>query len=154
MPLKNQENVCVFYKKLPTYNPQGTIMIEPKEVKKMQSMKVLGDRVNTSLNKKYIMKKKNFPKSVIEFPRDSKTFHPTQKPLSLFEYLVKTYTNEGDTVLDNCMGAFTTAVACDNTNRNWIGFELNAEYCEQGALRVNDNRANLDLEAVEVKINE
>ena len=153
MPLKNHENVCVFYKKLPIYNPQGVIMVEPREVKKNHSMKVLGKN-NLTLNKSPIVKKKNYPKSVIEFPRDSKTFHPTQKPLSLFEYLVKTYTNEGDIVLDNCMGGFTTAVACDNSNRNWIGFELNDEYCEKGAVRINENRSSLGLSPVEVKINE
>ncbi|MER2089499.1 MAG: site-specific DNA-methyltransferase [Sporosarcina sp.] len=153
MPLKNHENVCVFYKKLPTYNPQGVIRVEPREVKRNHSMKVLGKN-NLTLNKSHVVKKKNYPKSVIEFPRDSKTFHPTQKPLSLFEYLVKTYTNEGDIVLDNCMGGFTTAVACDNSKRNWIGFELNNEYCEKGIVRINDNRSDLGLSPVEVKINE
>lgn len=151
MPMKNHENVCVFYKKLPTYNPQGVEYIKPKVViKNSPNMKVLGKN-NETLKKPHVIKKKNYPKSVVDFPRDSGTFHPTQKPLSLFEYLIKTYTNEGETVLDNCMGGFTTAVACDNTNRNWIGFELEQEYCNKGLIRINDNRERLGLQPVEIK---
>lgn len=150
MPMKNHENVCVFYKKLPTYNPQGVEYVEPKVViKKSPKMEVLGKN-NETLNKPHIVRKKNFPKSVVDFPRDSKTWHPTQKPISLFEYLVRTYTNEGDTILDNCMGGFTTAVACDNTRRSWIGFELESEYCEKGKNRINENRKKLELPEVEI----
>ena len=70
-----------------------------------------------------------FPSTVIEFNNpNNKSIHPTQKPVALFEYLIKTYTNEGETVLDNCMGSGTTAIACINTNRNYIGFELDEEY--------------------------
>lgn len=150
MPLKNHENVCVFYKKLPTYHPQGLIPIQAKKVKKSPKMKVLGER-NATLTKSHYVRYKNFPKSVLDFPRDSKTFHPTQKPLSLFEYIVKTYTDEGEIVLDNCMGGFTTAVACDNTNRRWIGFELQKEYCEVGLERINENRKNLGLPMVKIE---
>lgn len=151
MPMKNHENVCVFYKKLPTYNPQGVEHVKAKVViKNSPRMQVLGKN-NDTLNKPFVIKKKNYPKSVVDFPRDSGTFHPTQKPLSLFEYLIKTYTNEGETVLDNCMGGFTTAVACDNTNRNWIGFELEQEYCNKGLIRINDNREKLGLQPVEIK---
>ncbi|MGE6515209.1 DNA-methyltransferase [Lysinibacillus sphaericus] len=150
MPLKNHENVCVFYKKLPTYNPQGVEYVKPKVViRNSPQMKVLGNS-NETLNKPHVIKKKNFPKSVVDFPRDSGTFHPTQKPVSLFEYLIQTYTNEGDTVLDNCMGGFTTAVACDNNNRPWIGFELEPEYCEKGQERINENRGKLGLSQVEI----
>jgi site-specific DNA-methyltransferase (adenine-specific) len=150
MPLKNHENVCVFYKKLPTYHPQGIIPIKPMKRERSPSMKVLGNR-NATLKKAHYVKYKNFPKSIIDFPRDSKTFHPTQKPVSLFEYIIKTYTDEGETVLDNCMGGFTTAIACDNTNRNWIGFELQKEYCQEGLNRINENRFYLDLPFVEIK---
>lgn len=129
MPLKNHENICVFYRKLPTYNPQGIIKIKPKPVKKNKGMKVLGKR--GSLSKYHVVRYKNYPKSIISVPRESKTFHPTQKPRDLFEYIIKTYTHEGETVLDNCMGSGTTAVAADNTNRNWIGFELDKDYCSQ-----------------------
>ncbi|MUK89134.1 site-specific DNA-methyltransferase [Ornithinibacillus sp. L9] len=150
MPLKNHENICVFYRKLPTYNPQGLIKIKPKKVKKNTNMQALGDR-NGTLNKIHVVRYKNFPKSVISFPRDRKTFHPTQKPEELFEYIIRTYTNEGEVVLDNCMGGFTTAVACDNTNRNWIGFELEKDYCIQGLERVNENRNRLGLPNVRLK---
>lgn len=113
-------------------------------------MKVLGDR-NYTLEKSHYVKYKNFPKSVVDFPRDSKTFHPTQKPVALFEYIIKTYTNEGETVLDNCMGGFTSAVAADNCNRNWIGFELEHDYCQLGMKRINDNREKLLLPPVEIR---
>ncbi|WP_141432436.1 DNA methyltransferase [Bacillus sp. 03113] len=152
MPLKNHENVCVFYKKLPTYHPQGIMKIKPKRVKKEPRMQVLGGR-NVTLKKAHTVRYKNFPKSVLDFPRDSKTFHPTQKPLSLFEYIIKTYTDEGDVVLDNCMGGFTTAVACDNTGRNWIGFELEEEYCLKGMDRINENRDKLGIPNVTIETN-
>ena len=74
----------------------------------------------------------NNPKDIICFsnPSNKGNLHPTQKPIDLLEYLVKTYTNEGETVLDNCMGSGSTAVACINTNRNFIGFEISEEYCK------------------------
>jgi site-specific DNA-methyltransferase (adenine-specific) len=151
MPLKNHENICVFYRKLPTYNPQGLIKIKPKKVRNNPNMKVLGKN-NDTLKKVHVVRYKNFPKSVVSFPRESKTFHPTQKPEELFEYIIRTYTNEGEVVLDNCMGAFTTAVACDNVNRNWIGFELQSEYCKQGQKRINKNRDQLGLPHVDIEI--
>lgn len=113
-------------------------------------MRALGKN-NDSLQRVHVVRYKNFPKSVINIPRQSKTFHPTQKPEELFEYIIRTYTNEGETVLDNCMGAFTTAVACDNTNRKWIGFELEREYCEKGQQRINENREKLGLPYVEIE---
>lgn len=147
MPLKNHENICVFYKKLPTYNPQGVQHIKPVFVMKSPEMKVLGNR-NEALVKPHVVNKKNYPKSIVEFSRDNGTFHPTQKPLALFEYLVRTYTNEGDIVLDNCMGSFTTAIACDNTGRNWVGFEIEPAYCEKGKQRINENRQRLGLQQI------
>ncbi|PPA71923.1 DNA-methyltransferase [Jeotgalibacillus proteolyticus] len=144
MPMKNHENICVFYKKLPTYNPQGIMKIKPKAVKRDPAMKVLGEK-NETLKKPYLVKYKNYPKSIVNIPRESKTFHPTQKPIDLFEYIIRTYTREGETVLDNCMGGFTTAIACDNTNRNWIGFEIQEEYCIKGSKRINENRSKLGL---------
>ncbi|KAB7675304.1 site-specific DNA-methyltransferase [Bacillus sp. B1-WWTP-T-0.5-Post-4] len=136
MPLKNHENILVFYKKLPTYNPQGLIKLDKPILKtKPKNLGILGDHME-SMNKPHVTKYKNYPKSIIDFPRDSKTFHPTQKPVALFEYLIETYTNEGETVLDNCMGSFTTAIACINTNRNYIGFELDEGYWTLGNERV------------------
>ena len=71
---------------------------------------------------------KRYPKTIVKFNRDKDKLHPTQKPVALFEYLIKTYTNEGDVVLDNCIGSGTTAIAAINTNRNYIGFELDENY--------------------------
>lgn len=150
MPLKNHENVCVFYRKLPTYHPQGLIKIKPKMVQNNPNMQALGKQ-NGTLNKRHLVRYKNYPKSIIDFPRESKTFHPTQKPEPLFEYIIRTYTNEGETVLDNCMGGFTTAIACDNSNRNWIGFELSEKYCEKGMERINQNRDCLGLPHVTIE---
>lgn len=151
IPLKNHENICVFYKKLPVYHPQGLIPL--LKVKKSKRRKVGGifKQGDKSLMKEYITTHTNYPKSILDYPRDSDTFHPTQKPVALFEYLIKTYTNKGDLVLDNCMGGFTTAVACDNTERKWIGFELMEEYCERGKKRVNENRDKLGLPHVVIK---
>ncbi|AYY28388.1 DNA-methyltransferase [Bacillus cereus group sp. Bce033] len=144
MPLKNHENVLVFYKKLPKYYPQDLILLDkPIRKKEIRNMKVFGKRNNESLNNVYVKKYTNYPKSVIDFPRDSKTFHPTQKPVALFEYLIKTYTKEGETVLDNCMGSFTTAIACINTKRNYIGFEMDEEYWNLGNKRVNKHIESL-----------
>jgi site-specific DNA-methyltransferase (adenine-specific) len=81
-----------------------------------------------------------FPKTVLRFTKDKgKRHHPTQKPVALFEYLIKTYTNEGDMVLDNCMGSGTTGVACKNLNRNFIGIELDIEYFKIAEKRINEN---------------
>ena len=129
MPLKNVEDVLVFYKKLPTYNPQGIIEANKKQVRKRDK----GTTIYNDMGLKegaYMQKFTNYPKQVIETTKKEKTYHPTQKPVALFEYLIKTYTNEGETVLDNCMGSGTTAIACMNTGRNFIGFEQDKHYCD------------------------
>ena len=89
-------------------------------------------------NHRKIPQDKTYPNSILKFPNESKTstFHPTQKPVKLFEYLIKTYTNENELVLDNCMGSFTTAIACMNTNRNYIGFENDYKYFQLGNNRL------------------
>ncbi|EJR56725.1 hypothetical protein IIO_05255 [Bacillus cereus VD115] len=144
MPLKNHENVLVFYKKLPKYYPQDLVLLDKPITKKVfKNMRVFGKKGNESLNKVHVKKYTNYPRSIIDFPRDSKTLHPTQKPVALFEYLIKTYTKEGETVLDNCMGSFTTAIACINTNRNYIGFEMEEEYWKLGNERVNKHIESL-----------
>ena len=82
------------------------------------------------------------PKTIQKFNRD-RGYHPTQKPVALLEYLIKTYTNEGETVLDNCMGSGSTGVACVNTNRNFIGYELNEKYFEIAEKRINEAMCNM-----------
>ena len=129
MPLRSHEDICVFYKKPPTYNPQMTQGKEchskGRAVGNLARNNNYGkfDVVQTTGNLKY-------PKSILEYqkPHPSTTVHPTQKPVELLEYLVKTYTNEGDTVLDNCMGSGSTGVACINTGRKFIGIELDENY--------------------------
>ena len=83
------------------------------------------------------------PKTVLRFNVEQTGLHPTQKPVPLFEYLIKTYTNEEELVLDNCMGSFTTAVACINTKRNYIGFEMDNTYFELGQKRLDDLQSTI-----------
>ncbi len=132
MPLKLTENILVFYKKLPTYHPQGVIDLEKPVVINKSS-----DSRNYGLKQKmYIKRQKNFPKNVLHFARDKERYHPTQKPVAPLEYLIKTYTTEGETVLDNCMGSGSTGVACINTNRNCIGIELDKSYFDIAVERI------------------
>lgn len=86
----------------------------------------------------YIQQFTNYPTTVLYFDKVQKAVHPTQKPVALLEYLIKTYTREGETVLDNCMGSGSTAIACINTNRNYIGFELNQNYYNVAIKRINE----------------
>ena len=133
-PLRIHENICVFYKKLPIYNPQGLIY---KNVKKKTNRKRLTD-VYRGFKLEYISKGYNYPKTVLKF-KSERGLHPTQKPVALFEYLIKTYTNEGDLVLDNCAGAGTTAIAAINSNRNYILIEKDNNYYNLCKKRINEH---------------
>ena len=143
MPMKAHENLLVFYKKLPTYNPQMTEGHEPIH----SYTKYITTQNNTEIYGK--MNKEisgggetiRYPRSVLTFPSDKQTcyLHPTQKPLALCEYMVKTYTNEGDLVLDNCMGSGTTGLSCKNLNRRFIGIEKEEKYFEIAKDRINNN---------------
>lgn len=148
-PLNVHEYVIVFYKKQPTYNPQMTAG-KPYTQKRLQT-KVTGIADNLGRNTT-ISDGKRYPKSIIRTTGMAQRhiIHPTQKPLGLFEYLIKTYTNEQDVVLDNCMGSFTTAHACDNLNRKWIGIEKEEKYCLLGKERINENRKLLNLTSVDI----
>ena len=152
-PMKETEDVVIFSPggaaaasrngKNMTYNPQGLI---EKKVKKKNNAKRLGKFLHNpehmgSNNKllhetEYEQKWTNYPSEIIEFGLDRNVIHPTQKPVALMEYLIKTYSNEGDTVLDNCMGSGTTGVACKKTNRNFIGIEKESEYFTQAKERI------------------
>lgn len=90
---------------------------------------------------------KKHPRSIIHIQKehDGRQIHPTQKPVALLEYLVRTYTNKGDIVLDNCMGSGTTAIACIREHRNWIGFELNEEYYTKAQQRIKDELSQPSL---------
>lgn len=133
MPMKGHENICVFYKHLPIYNPQKRIVarkdIGRRRIKKADRCKQYGNVAEQD----YIEDGTRYPSDVVEFSNwngalfgntDKTVKHPTSKPVDLLEYLIKTYTNEGDTVLDNCMGSGSTGVACVNTCRNFVGMEI------------------------------
>ncbi len=128
MPMKSHENILVFYKALPTYNP---IMTEGKPYKCKQGKQTDAFGLNTGKEIITINNGDRYPLSVVNFnSTNGSNIHPTQKPVALFEYLIKTYTNEGDLVLDNCAGSGTTAIACLNTKRNYILIEKEPKYYE------------------------
>lgn len=136
-PLVAHEDICVFYKKPPKYNPQMTIgEAYNKGVRKQQTEDdVYGKFDQVEVKSEGL----RYPRSVQYFKTaesEGKTIHKTQKPVALFEYLIKTYTNEGDIVLDNCIGSGTTAIASMNTNRNWIGIELEEAYVHKANERI------------------
>lgn len=149
MPLRSHEDICVFYKNLPTYNPQMT-KCEPHKrnhskgnMLKPQTNKCYGSFVETPT----VIRDEKFPRSIISVNKEHKNgtfFHPTQKPVALLEYLIRTYTNEGDTVLDNTMGSGSTMVACVKTNRNGIGIELMKEYYDIAVKRVEEARNEIE----------
>jgi len=143
-PMKEHEDVLVFSKgtiasgsnRNMKYFPQGLIKSGINKVV-ANKPKYIGARPN-QYGKKYIQEFTNYPRSILEFSREGKTVHPTQKPVALFEYLIKTYTNEGDIVLDNCAGSGTTGVACINTSRNYILIEKDKKYCEIAKQRIEE----------------
>lgn len=134
-PLRCVEDVVVFYGSRPTYNPQGLVRFD-RTVNKGKSAgggTVQGEAIGNGKGSlrsgaDYVQEWTNYPRQLLEIPRDREKVHPTQKPVALMEYLIKTYTNEGDLVLDNCMGSGTTGVAAKNTDRRFIGIERDEKY--------------------------
>lgn len=143
-PLVAHEDICVFYKKPPIYNPQMTVgEAYNKGVRKQQTEDDVYGKFEQVEVKSEGMR---YPRSVQYFKTaesEGKTIHKTQKPVALFEYLIHTYTKEDDIILDNCMGSGTTAIAAINTNRNYIGFELNKEYYELATNRIKNHEKNI-----------
>ena len=139
-PLRRSELISVFYKKQPTYNPQGLVETEvsnfrPNHFKYKKGEKVYGEQREHSNKSNYT----NYPDNILIFANpNSKSLHPTQKPVELMEYLIKTYTNEGETVLDFTMGSGSTGVAAKNLNRNFIGIELDDKYFNIAKERINE----------------
>jgi len=135
-PMVQHENILIFSKSQTTYNPQ-MVTGEPSHIGWNKTQDNSSQPKLTAIKKKYTDQK--FPKTIIyEKKGGASTYiHPTQKPVALMEYLIKTYTNEGDTVLDFCMGSGTTLVACRNLNRNGIGIEKDPEYFEIAKRRIN-----------------
>ena len=144
MPLRQHEDLMVFYDIPPTYNPQ-----------KIKGKKNHSKKIKPAVNNNYgsfnpvdnsnILGNMKFPGSILEFEKThpSLCVHPTQKPIGLIEYLIKTYTNEGDTVHDSCLGSGTTLEACMNTNRKCIGFELSDEWEPDYKKRLRQNETKL-----------
>ena len=146
-PLKYHEDIVVFAKKQHTYNPQMRKGFKP--YKKTQKENYDKDKAvfkdTRAPGSVSVSSGERFPSTVIEFNNpNNKSIHPTQKPVALFEYLIKTYTNEGETVLDNCMGSGTTAIAAINTNRNFIGFELDEECHKASLKRIEEHKKSID----------
>jgi site-specific DNA-methyltransferase (adenine-specific) len=154
MPMKAYETISVFYKEQPTYNPQMVQRTE-KELKRLSHKSVEGvstDTIYGDINRKSLNRYENitkYPTNVINdikcvFNRSGeKVKHPTQKPILLMEYLINTYTNEKETVLDFTMGSGSTGVACVNTNRNFIGIEMDSKYFEIAEQRIKEAKYKL-----------
>lgn len=138
---KCTENICVFYKNQCTYNPQMS-KFEGKPVSNNtnKTHKSILSGKNSTLIKPYVDNGYRYPIDILEFNRVKykEQLHPTQKPVELLEYLIKTYTNENDTVLDNCMGSGSTGIAAINTNRKFIGIEKNEEYFKIAKERISN----------------
>lgn len=133
MPMKNSEIISVFYKKLPTYSPQG---LKDCNVNQKRKSKEYSGLINSNM-KGGIQKKTGYPKTIIEnIGAVFKTVHPNQKPVALLEYLIKTYTIENEIVLDFAMGSGSTGVAANNLNRNFIGIEQDRKYFEIAEQRI------------------
>jgi len=146
-PMRNHEDIIVFYKKQPTYNPQFTYGHTPSHKKGKIGIQ---NETNNCYGEFEVFETRDygdrkFPKSVIEFDREHPPVHPTQKPVALCEWLIKTYTNENELVLDNCMGSGSTAIACVNTNRQYIGFELDKHYFDIATERIENHKQQLTL---------
>jgi len=136
--LKVHEDICVFAIGKAQYNPQGVYETDGKPRGGVKPSKTdLG--FGKSIKSDYKQTKSGCPKSILSFgTNNTKNVHPTQKPVPLLEYLIKTYTNEGETVLDNCFGSCSTGVACLNTNRSFIGIEMDKTYFDIGSQRMLD----------------
>lgn len=137
-PMRSHEDIIVFARNQPTYNPQKTVghKLSNSATSKETNSPVYGKTKSS----KYLAQTTRFPRSIISIPvvnNDSKyRFHPTQKPVELMEYLIKTYSNKNDIVLDNTMGSGTTGVACMNLRRKFIGMELDTKYFEIAETRI------------------
>ena len=150
-PMKKHEIISVFSfgkssngcKNRITYNPQGLVRINKKI--RNSTNNVQGERKSREIGSEFIQKNTNYPTSVLFFDSEKKEIHPTQKPVSLFEYLIKTYTNESELVLDNVAGSGTTGIACINTNRNFILIEKDERYFDIINERISNHKLQLKM---------
>jgi len=133
-PMKMSEDILVFYEKQPIYNPQNLIYKPKKMINSNQKLNLNtpSSTINTKiLKKEYMQEYQNYPTNILNFKSENKNkIHPTKKPIPLLEYLIKTYTDNEDIVLDSCMGSGSTCIASLNTGRNFIGIEKDPKYFE------------------------
>lgn len=149
MPLRSHEDICVFYKKLPTYNPQKTTG-HVRKVSKAEHKVSCKQSLNYGVGGWTTYDStERYPKSIWTFAKDiqKSALHPTQKPVALVEEIIKTYSNVGDTVLDSCGGSMSTAIAAINTKRNYICFEKDREIFNVGNQRVKEYLAQQLLQS-------
>ena len=153
-PLKQHENILLFYKNQPIYNPQPTLkntkgLMSNKNLKKSHKTETTGDSnlIQSDNENEY-----GYPKTILNdipimnnLSKDKSGLHPTQKPVALFSYLIETYTNENDIVLDNCSGSGTTAISCLETNRKYICCELDSNYYDISLKRIDDYNKQVKL---------
>ncbi|KPI46361.1 cytosine methyltransferase [Clostridioides difficile] len=135
-PLRKIEDINVFYKKAPLYTPQGIIKLDIPINHRKKAKTKDGIYRHHTLTKEYLQEYTNYPSNALYFNKETDCIHPTQKPVDLLEYLIKTYTKENELVLDNCSGSGNTGVACANTGRNFFGIELDNNYFLQGKNRI------------------
>jgi DNA modification methylase len=147
MPMKAHENLLVFYKNTPVYNPQMTDGHNPQNYAKNNHNSEVYGKGRDSINR--VGATDRYPRSVLYFPvvnnDDPEKIHPTQKPVGLCEYMIRTYTNPGAVVLDNCMGSATTAVAALNTDRYFIGFEKTKKHFLDSLKRLKNHKTQLEF---------
>lgn len=139
MPLKQTEVISVFYNGLPTYHPQmRKCLPHERNHSRGKQEKEQTNRCYGNFGKaEDVITDEKYPTDIVVFQRDiHNSLHPTQKSVALIQYLIRTYTNPNDVVLDNCMGSGTTAIACIKEKRNFIGFELNKEYYDKACKRI------------------
>jgi len=145
-PMRSIETISVFSKGTAAYYPQGLVPVKQPITKVRQSMRPDVYKSEALSGKEYTQEYSGYPNNVLKFEKESKyCFHPTQKSVAMLEYLIKTYTQKGELVLDNCMGSGTTAIACLNTDRRFLGFETDPGYYEKALNRIRDNKTQLYL---------
>ena len=127
-PLRCVEEIAVFYRAAPTYNPQGLVALEHPRRQEGRHFTEESVYRKDGLSRTTLQRFTNYPRQILSFPCQREGLHPTQKPVALFEYLVRTYTDPGQLVLDCCMGSGTTKVACRNAGRDYVGFEIDRKF--------------------------
>ena len=150
-PMRLHEVISVFYRKMPTYNPQMVRGVPYRDSRTELARRddAIPTLMGQTKNIPIVNSGTRYPSDVIRFSNVNRdTYHATQKPVDLISYLVRTYTNEGDVVLDNCMGSGTTAIACHNEGRHFIGFELDRGYYEKACERFDRECLGIDRKSV------